>query len=54
MGQNGTLMNLRFSRHVELRGKNPIHPAIYRNFLKFVLIWTHGNQLRTGHVIQIV
>jgi len=47
-------MNLRFSRHVELRGKTPIYPVIYRNFLKYARVRTHENRLDTGHVIQIV
>lgn len=54
MGQNGTLMNLRVSRHVELRGKTLVYPAIYRNFLKFFRVGTRENQLDSGHVIQTV
>lgn len=47
-------MNLRVSRHVELRGKNTNYFVIYRNFLKIAAARAIVNSDHTGHVIQIV
>lgn len=47
-------MNLRFSRHVELREKKVVHLAKYRNFHNFLPARDLIGQLITGHVIQFV